>query len=254
MSTPATDPPLIGITTDVVEASGGRLKSDCGLAYADCVARAGGIPLLLPAIPGTAGMHARVCDAYVLTGGDDPRTEPFGVPTHPEAKVMHARRQEYETALLAALADRPATPVLGVCLGMQLMSLAAGGSLNQHLPDTLPSAADHRGTHRIVPQPVAGRGVIRIVAGEALSSHHQAVAHPGRLAVFARSHDDVIEGVLDPDRPFYIGVQWHPERTSDPALGQSLFEQLVDAARRAKGGDPAAHCTRLGAVEYGAAR
>jgi putative glutamine amidotransferase len=114
---------------------------------------------------------------------------------------------------------------------MQMMSLVAGGVLDQHLPETLPTAAQHKGTHRIVP--VAGASKpFAIAPGSALSHHHQAVKDAGTLTILARSDDGVIEAVADPTRPFYLGVQWHPERTGDGALGQDLFTALIAAARQ----------------------
>jgi putative glutamine amidotransferase len=228
---PPQRPIIVGITTDLVTTDTGRVKADCSLAYAQRVAAAGGTPVLLPPIPSLAESHLAFCDAFVFTGGDDPRTEPFGAPTHKEAKPVHPQRQEFETRLLQLLAKRESAPVLGVCLGMQMMSLVAGGALDQHLPDTLPTAAQHKGTHRIVP--VAGaHKPFAIAPGSALSSHHQAVKHPGSLAILARSEDGLIEAVADPARPFYLGVQWHPERTDDEALGQAVFTALVSAARQ----------------------
>jgi len=224
-------PPLIGITTDIVAPQGQDkpLKADCSLAYARCIAAAGGVPILLPPIADLAPHHARLCDGFVFTGGDDPRTEAFGVPTHPAAKPLHPERQRYELALLDALQrSRPQAPVLGVCLGMQLMALHSGGRLNQHLPDTLPTAAEHRGRHSIRP---GGASVLPLREGSVWSNHHQAVDDPGRLTVLAQSPDGIIEAVVGPDRPFYCGVQWHPERTDDPALGQGLFVSLIAAAR-----------------------
>jgi putative glutamine amidotransferase len=232
MTLPAQDSPVVGITTDLVVTDTGRLKLDCGLAYAERIAAAGGTPVLLPPMLESIPHYLGLCSALVFTGGDDPRTEPFGAPTHPLAKPMHPQRQAFEAALLRALGEQaPRTPVLGVCLGMQMMTLVAGGRLNQHLPDTLSSAADHRGTHDIIPQ--SGPSVsLRLPRGSVLSNHHQALEHPGKLTVIALSHDGLIEGVADPARPFYIGVQWHPERTENPGLGQQLFDALVDAASR----------------------
>lgn len=238
MNTPA---PLVGITCDLVpHPRSARPTCTVALAYAQCVARAGGTPLFLPPIPELVPAHFAACDAFVFTGGDDPRTEPFGQPTHPKACVMNPQRQDYETALLRALAtQRPDAPVLGICLGMQLMALVAGGTMNQHLPDTLPTHADHAGKdHRVHPEP-GPRGLFASVPawaglqfeGPAASHHKQAVSNPGSLLVLARSHDGVIEGVGDPRRRFYVGVQWHPERTSDDRLGQSLFDAFVRAAR-----------------------
>ncbi|MBL9031025.1 MAG: gamma-glutamyl-gamma-aminobutyrate hydrolase family protein [Phycisphaerae bacterium] len=212
-------PPIIGITCDVSEESG-VVRASSALAYSNAVARAGGEPMLLPPIAALADRHAAMCDGLVLTGGGDPRMEPFGRPTHPAAKVVHARRQEYELALLRALERRPEVPVLGICLGMQWMALHAGGDLNQHLPETLASAGAHRGTHAVVGE---------LGAGRIDSNHHQAVRDAGRLRVIARAEDGTIEGVADPSRPFYVGVQWHPERTEDDGLGLGLFRRLVAA-------------------------
>jgi putative glutamine amidotransferase len=223
--------PVVGITTDVVEESG-RVRALCNLNYAQSVADAGGIPVFLPPIPSLATEHARHLDAFVFTGGDDVRMEDFGVPTHPAASPVHRQRQAYEVALLDALRDgTPDTPVLGICLGMQIMSVHAGATLNQHLPDTTPSAAEHKGTHGVSPLPGVP-GPLTLSPGEVSSSHHQAIEKPGPLRVLARSEDGVIEAVTASGRKCYVGVQWHPERTEDPGLGLGLFKQLIDAARR----------------------
>jgi putative glutamine amidotransferase len=196
----------------------------------------------------------RRCDGFVLTGGDDPRTEPFGEPTHPQACLIHPLRQEYETELLRALLIA-GKPVLGICLGMQMMALVAGGRINQHMPDSVSTARDHRAEdaqrtgrdamHAIVPDlgaPAcpATRLLSAATGGSGpphvASRHHQAVSDPGSLRVIARAHDGVIEAVTDPSRPYYIGVQWHPERTEHPALGLDLFRALVQAASGARPG------------------
>lgn len=218
--------PIVGITCDLIVAEGAPPKTAAAAAYSAAVARAGGVPVLLPPIAALAGAHAGACGAFVLTGGDDPRTEPFGVPTHPRATPLHPDRQEYETALLRLLAaEFPDKPVLGVCLGMQMMALVAGGSLDQHMPDTRGDAARHWGaTHAVTGG--LGRGVVH-------SRHRQCVSDPGSLVVLGHADDGVIEGVGDPRRLFYVGVQWHPERTDDPVLGAGLFQRLMAAAQTA---------------------
>jgi len=229
--------PIVGVTCDVDDRSFTSRR-----AYAEAILRAGGAPILLcpPEDPEQAEpiarQHADIVHAVVFTGGADPRTEPFGEPTHAMAKPMAAARQAYETALLRIL-DEPArrdTPVLGICLGMQLMGLHAGAKLDQHLPDSLSSASGHTADnlHPIVPtidHPL-------IVPGSpAPSWHHQALRDPGRLRTVARSEDGVIEAVDDPSRPYYLGVQWHPERAPrhDDPLADGLFIALVERAREA---------------------
>lgn len=229
---------------DVAEPTPGRCRVQCGLAYAEAVARAGGLPVFLPPLIDQIGRQLDEVDGLVLTGGADPRMEAFGEPTHPAAQVMHDRRQAYETALLAEVARRPRLPVLGICLGMQMLALANGGRLDQHLPDTLgPGAERHReGAHRLEISVEAcaalGLGGVGVGvgvgegphAGEVASHHHQAVRDPGSLRVIARDADGTIEAVVDPGRAYTVGVQWHPERTSDAVLGQRLFDELVRRA------------------------
>lgn len=212
--------PLIGITTDV---DGDRYR--VATAYAESVIAAGGTPVLLPCEPDLAGAYVQRCDGLVLSGGDDPIMERWGQPTHPQARKVNPRRQAFELSLLAAADEARACPVLGICLGMQLMGLHRGGVLDQHLPDTLATADMHwpRNTHEIHGE--LGAGVVH-------SHHHQALRDPGGLHVVATAADGVIEAVRDNARPFYVGVQWHPERTEGELLGAGLFREFVSAAVR----------------------
>lgn len=226
-------PPIIGITSDIEERDG---KPRCATrtTYIDCVLRAGGVPVLLPAVPERAREHALAFDGYVLIGGDDLRQEPFGGVTHPKAETLHPRRQAYETALLDSFRDmRPMAPVLGICLGMQHMSMHAGGSMNQYLPESWPNAERHRhdAQHAIVPEGHAAD--FAIVPGLVTSYHKQAVVNAGTLTVLAHADDGLIEAVADRSRPYYVGVQWHPERTPDSRLGQGIFNDFVRRCRPA---------------------
>jgi putative glutamine amidotransferase len=251
--------PLIGITCSLDDRDL-RVRR----AYALAVEQAGGVPVLLvpPASEASKGRRSReeretggtpiplglevgadratefaarylaLCNAIIFTGGDDPATERYGEPTHPAAKLVHPDRQRFEEALLAALdqAREKTKPVLGICLGMQMMALHRGGALHQHLPDVLPTAPEHQNDHQHAVEPAPGAGLAR---GTVASWHHQAVRDAGRMRVIASAPDGVIEAIDDPARAFYLGVQWHPERTSDPKLGQELFDRLVAAARDA---------------------
>jgi len=214
--------PLIGITPDVED---GRYR--LSTAYAEMVERAGGLPVVLPALAARAADYVARCDGLILSGGDDPDMVQWGVPMHPKAKAIDPERQAFETALLALLDDDD-RPALGVCLGMQLMALHAGGELDQHLPDTLPTAADHWGRTAHVVEGRIGRGTVH-------SHHRQAIVDPGGMTVVGRAPDGVIEAVRDERRPFRLGVQWHPERTDDAALGFALIAELVDAAKAKRG-------------------
>lgn len=219
--------PVVGITADLNEA---MTPARCVVAqaYATAVALAGGVPVILAPIAEMADAYAEVCHAFVLTGGDDPRMEAFGEATHPKATPVAAERQRFETALLGVLEGRPGTPVLGVCLGMQMMSLTSGGRMNQHMPETLATAAEHWERHHAVAPVVEG---VFASGGMVQSKHRQCITDAGRLTVAAVAEDGVIEAVVDPGRRFYVGVQWHPERTEERALGLGLFARLVEAAR-----------------------
>ena len=219
--------PIVGITADI-QVWNDRRRCTVTTAYTQAIADAGATPILLPPLRQCIEQHIQLCHAFVLTGGDDPRTEPFGVKTHPQAVPVDPERQDYESALIDSLNDHhPHRPVLGVCLGMQMMTLHAGGSLNQHLPDTHDTHASHWNSEHEITPTMDGH----FAHGTVHSRHRQAVENPGRLSVLATAPDGIIEAVADPDRPFYLGVQWHPERTSDAALGRKIFQSLVLHAR-----------------------
>jgi len=214
-----TNRPIIGLTADL---AGDRYA--VGRGYADLVEAAGGVAVILPCQGSKVDAHIELCDGFILTGGDDPDMAQWGQAMHPKARALHPERQAYETLLLAALDHHNSIPVLGVCLGMQLMGLHAGGALDQHLPDTLATAGEHwnRGEHLVSGS--LGNGMVH-------SHHRQALTNAGALQVLARAHDGVIEAVADSRKRFHLGVQWHPERTREDALGRALIESLVKAAR-----------------------
>ncbi len=229
----STPRPIIGIAPDVAEPRPGSVRATCALTYAQAIQAAGGWPIILPPILELIPEHLERCDGFVLTGGDDPRTEPFGVATHPKATPVHPQRQAFDTALLKALTASPQTPTLGVCLGMQMMALVAGGVLDQHMPESMPTADRHwNNSGHAVRATEAGSVVGGWIGSDptVVSHHRQAVRNSGRMRVVAVSDDGVIEAIDDPDSWFFVGVQWHPERTANRGLGVGVFEDLVRAA------------------------
>lgn len=220
--------PLIGIAMDVTEPRAGRLRAECGLAYAERVAEAGGEPVFLPPLPRQVPWMIERLAGFILTGGDDPRMECYGQATDPRASPVHPQRQRFEMELLVRLLERPEIPVLGICLGMQMLALQTGGQMDQYLPDSLPTVARHRNNslHPVVPV-----GEHWLTPGQVTSSHKQAIVEVGpMMRVVAKSDDGVIEAIERRDSRFCIGVQWHPERTEDASLGLGLFHRLVEAA------------------------
>lgn len=229
--------PVIGIVLDNRDNAADSGKYEVGIGYSRCVSESDGVPLLLPHEPQLADRYVHLCDGLILTGGVDPHTEAFGEPTHPKARPVDARRQAFDLAILDAIdrCDQGATiPVLGVCLGMQMMALHAGGKLNQYMPDTLQNADAHV-NHKAHPIEMKVDDSVLPCAGEepVISHHQQAVRDAGRMRVVAEAAGGVIEAIDDPTRAFYLGVQWHPERGGPGPLNQGLLARLVDAARAA---------------------
>lgn len=250
--------PVIGVTCYVEDAAWGAWHTTAALlpySYVRQLTAAGARAVLLPHTSGEhvpdgsgrarpepgggGGEHAPDqsdddllgrLDGLLLAGGADIDPQRYGSPVHPRT-VTRADRDAGELALLDA-ALRADLPVLGVCRGMQLLAVAAGGSLHQHLPEVCgherhQPAPGRYGDH---PVTVVEGSTLHAILGPAAhvnSHHHQAVVDPGTLTVTARADDGVIEAVEDPARRFVLGVQWHPEELAD----LRLFEAFVDAAK-----------------------
>ena len=234
--------PLIGVTLDV-EPPGGYSKYPwyaLRTNYADAIAAAGGVPVALPHLPALAADLLDRIDALVVTGGAfdvDPAL--YGDPARHGTVTLKEGRTAAELALLRGALDRD-MPVFGICGGEQLLAVALGGALIQHIPDAIPGALPHEQPnprhepgHAVAITP--GTRLARIVGAAAMqvnSSHHQAVRDPGREAVVnATAPDGVIEGVESTRHRFALGVQWHPEFLIDPGDSR-LFAALIAACRR----------------------
>lgn len=218
--------PLIAITSDLMIRKD-RPTAYLTMTYAQAILNAGGIPVILPPTPGNVDDLISRFDAFIFSGGDDPKTESFGSPTHKSAIPVLDDRQAFETQLINELNNHPEIPVLGICLGMQMLALCNNGSLNQHLPDT----HDSHEIHWNHEHEIQSTNETIVSSGTVFSSHRQAVLDPGTLRVLATAPDGVIEAVDDPTRAFTLAIQWHPERTTDQSLGQALFNKLIQSAK-----------------------
>lgn len=236
--------PLIGITPNVRPA--GRKGSEHVVlsAYVTMVSQAGALPVIVPAV--TTREEAREVlarlDGLLLTGGRDIDPGLYGQsPRHPD-RVAAPERIASDLAYARAAIDAD-LPALGVCLGIQVMNVADGGTLFQHLPEDLPGSLEHEDDdegnspdHEAMIEP--GTKLFTLLGMERAnvnSYHHQAIAQvaPGwRLA--ARAPDGVVEAIERPDRYFCLGVQWHPERMLGSEVTRRLAGALADAARGAQ--------------------
>ena len=232
--------PVIGLTVDH-EPPGGYSKFPWYAIrenYCNAVRNAGGLPILLPHDPEAAADYVDRIDGLIITGGGfdvDPAL--FGAATRHSTVKTKDRRTAFELAATRIALGRD-LPVLGICGGQQLLNVALGGTLIQHIPDEVPGALPHRQPNpRDEPghdvQVIAGTMLHRIAGAEHLavnSAHHQAVkaAGPG-VVIDAVAGDGVIEGIEDPRRRFCLGVQWHPEFEIGEA-DRRIFRAFVEAA------------------------
>ncbi len=233
--------PLIGLTTY------GRNDFDedtprfcTPAAYCDAVSRAGGVPVLIPPCgPDFATLSARF-DGFVLIGGGDVDPSHYGGKSHETIYMTDAERDGWELDFARRLAQSD-LPTLCICRGCQVLNVALGGTLIEHLPDEVGDELAHRAPPRMPTEhPVAIEpdsklaGLIGGTVCNTVSWHHQAVRDAGsRLKVVARASDGTIEAVEIPDHPFMVAVQWHPELSAerDP-VQQGLFDRLIEAARK----------------------
>jgi gamma-glutamyl-gamma-aminobutyrate hydrolase PuuD len=248
--------PVIGISAYCEQAAWGVWEQPATLLpqdYVDQVAAAGGIPVLLPPVPGVEAAIGRL-DALIISGGPDLEPSRYGAEPGPRTTVVRPGRDAAELTLLRA-ALQAGLPVLGICRGMQLINVALGGTLIQHLPD----AVGHEGHS---PNPgVMGEHKVSVAAGSRLAGllgagsvfrvpthHHQGIDQLGAgLVPVAWAEDGVIEAVeLDgagrPGHQFTVAVQWHPEAGDDPALFRALV-RVASPGRPGTAGQPVAGST-----------
>jgi putative glutamine amidotransferase len=246
------DRPLIAVTTSELRAAPGvtptpegeppQTEMALGLKYLRAIELAGGIPVVVPPlrVDCLEPLLARV-GGVCLSGGPDLDPKAYGEPKHEHIGPTWSELDGFELALARA-ADARGLPILAVCRGTQVLNVARGGSLYQHLPDVVGRAINHRQekpgrepTHWVTVLRDGTRlsQILGTQRRKVNSFHHQAIATLGEgLVVTSRAGDGTIESVEATDREFVLGVQWHAECLIERPEQAALFEQLVDAARR----------------------
>jgi putative glutamine amidotransferase len=226
--------PIIGITTyaepSVKWGAWDVPTALVPLDYVTAVERAGGRPLLVP--PSADGVEETldVVDGLIFSGGSDLDPETYGAEPHPETNTIRPERDRGELALLQAALARD-LPVLAICRGSQVLNVARGGDLVQHLPDVV-GDEKHKHTpgefsdHDVDVDASTRLGGILGDRAPVKSHHHQGFGRLGDgLREAARAEDGTVEALEDPSKRFAIGVLWHPEAGEDAALFQALVEE-----------------------------
>ncbi|GAC1521191.1 MAG: gamma-glutamyl-gamma-aminobutyrate hydrolase family protein [Thermoleophilaceae bacterium] len=245
--------PLIGVTTSEVripdhveqtpEGEPPRREMALGLRYLAAIEAAGGLPVVTPPLEVDAvPALAEHISGLLLSGGPDIDPGTYGGRYHPRLGPTEPALDRFEVALTKEALERR-MPILAICRGAQLLNVALGGDLYQHLPDDPGGGIDHRQHTAADPAAVHEVSVARgSVLARALGSdgdarvnsfHHQAAHDLGRgLRAVAWAPDGIVEGVELAERDFVVGVQWHAESLTERREQAALFSEFVSAARR----------------------
>ena len=227
--------PVVGITTSLVPAAWGAWSMEAALVPADyvrAVSEAGGAPVLIP--PGSSLPETlEVVDGLVFSGGSDLDPALYAAEAHPETGGVIRERDDFELELMRAALGRD-VPMLAICRGSQVLNVALGGDLEQHVPDRVGNDV-----HKETPGTFAEHDV-EVLAETRLSSilgarhdvkshHHQGYGSLGSgLRAAARAPDGTVEALEDPARRFTLGVLWHPEAGEDMALFETLVREAAE--------------------------
>jgi putative glutamine amidotransferase len=233
--------PIIGLTCYLEPASWGAWSTPAALIqqwYLDLFAEAGADLVLLP--PGTRPEVVDRLDGLALAGGADVDPRRYG---HEPASTTDTPRTSRDASELGlyARARELGLPVLGICRGLQVMAVAHGGTLQQHLPEVSALAHRERPGEFVRHSATFAEGsriaaLLGTTTAQVNSSHHQAVDDPGTLTVTGWAEDGTVEVCEDPSTGFVLGVQWHPEHPEDREAQLPIVRAFVEAASRTHSG------------------
>ncbi len=227
--------PVVGITSYAEEVTWGAWVEEAALvplSYVRAIERAGGRPLVIPPSEGAIEETLAVLDGILFSGGSDLDPALYDAEAHPETQGVHEARDRAEMELLTAALERD-MPVLAVCRGSQVLNVARGGDLVQHLPDEL-GHEEHKHTpgeysdHDVTLEPGTRVGGLLGDRAPVKSHHHQGFGRIGEgLRTAGYAEDGTVEALEDPSKRFAVGVLWHPEEGEDMALFEALVEQAT---------------------------
>ncbi|NJL22447.1 MAG: gamma-glutamyl-gamma-aminobutyrate hydrolase family protein [Leptolyngbyaceae cyanobacterium SM1_3_5] len=227
--------PVIGITTySRSEANDFTLPA----TYVDAIQAAGGTAVLLPPQPNPEPL-IEVLDGLIFAGGGDIDPARYGSLPNETVYLVDADRDEFELKL-AALILKSQLPTLGICRGMQILTVASGGDLIVHVPDAYGGRIQHRLDHPRRPTPHLVQAspnsrlsnLLEAIEFEIVSWHHQAIKTvPPDWKPVAQAADGLVEAIEHQQHPWLIAVQWHPELSPDDPVQQQLFRSFVRACR-----------------------
>jgi putative glutamine amidotransferase len=238
--------PLIGLTTSLIRNANQRSVFGVNEPYARSVSNAGGLPLLIPLNQSNEDLDDLLAhlDGILFTGGGDIDPRLYGNSPHPKVKGISTERDRLEDHLVHAILQA-GKPFLGVCRGCQVINVALGGSLYEHLPEQFPGSVMHDNhdhprdylAHQVKINP--GTRLAHIVSDDTNkvnSLHHQGVCQLAQgLCASAYATDGLIEAFELPAYPFGLAVQWHPEELQEYAPMRNLFREFVLACKAATG-------------------
>ncbi len=229
--------PVIGLSTYFEPAEWGLWSIEAALIprwYLDLFGEAGADILLMP--PGTSSDALSRVDGLVIAGGADVDARLYGEVPHETADAPRESRDATELSLYRGAQER-GLPFLGICRGAQIMAVAHGGSLHQHLPEI--TSMEHKRPPLVFVEHAArllpGSRIGTIFGSEDLvvnSFHHQSIKDAGDLQVTGFAPDDTVEVVENPEAPFALGVQWHPEHPNRREVDRPLIDRFLEACAR----------------------
>jgi putative glutamine amidotransferase len=228
--------PVIGLTSYLEPAKWGAWDLPAALIpwnYVSKLQAAGAVVVLLPPDADNHEAISRI-DGLVMAGGADIEPARYGAEHHEGTDIPRVERDASELGLYRAAREKN-IPVFGICRGLQIMAVAHGGSLHQHLPDVVGNTLhrDAPGTFNDHGATVTPGSLIADLVGATKvtvnSSHHQAVDSPGDLIVTGLAEDGTIEVCEDTSVEFVLGVQWHPEFSDDEATSENIFRGFIAA-------------------------